>query len=37
VAGLSKQNIQVVIINQRAFNAFVADARRARATVIGRR
>jgi len=28
VAGLSKQNIRVVIINQRAFNAFVADGRR---------
>ena len=27
-AGLSKQNIQVVIINERAFNAFVADGRR---------
>ncbi len=27
-AGLSKQNIQVVIINDRSFNAFVADARR---------
>jgi predicted Zn-dependent protease len=27
-AGLGKQNIQVVIINQRAFNAFVADGRR---------
>jgi predicted Zn-dependent protease len=28
VAGLTKQNIQVVIINDRAFNAFVADGRR---------
>jgi predicted Zn-dependent protease len=28
VAGLSKQNIQVVIINDKAFNAFVADGRR---------
>jgi predicted Zn-dependent protease len=27
-AGLQKQNVQVVIINDRAFNAFVADARR---------
>jgi len=27
-AGLGKQNIQVVIINERAFNAFVADGRR---------
>jgi predicted Zn-dependent protease len=27
-AGLSKQNIQIVIINNRAFNAFVADGRR---------
>src|SRR5215510_7623757 len=27
-AGLAKQNIQVVIINERAFNAFVADGRR---------
>src|SRR5581483_10497411 len=27
-AGLSQQNIQVVIINDRAFNAFVADAKR---------
>jgi predicted Zn-dependent protease len=27
-AGLAKQNIQVVIINDRAFNAFVADGRR---------
>lgn len=27
-AGLSQQNIQVVIINSRAFNAFVADGRR---------
>ena len=27
-AGLAQQNIQVVIINQRAFNAFVADGRR---------
>jgi len=27
-AGLSKQNIQVVIINDRSFNAFVADGRR---------
>jgi predicted Zn-dependent protease len=28
VAGLEKQNIQVVIINEKAFNAFVADGRR---------
>lgn len=28
VAGLSKSNIQVVIINDRAFNAFVMDGRR---------
>ncbi len=28
VAGLEKQNIQVVIINDNAFNAFVADGRR---------
>jgi predicted Zn-dependent protease len=27
-AGLAKQNIQAVIINERAFNAFVADGRR---------
>src|SRR5262245_8856253 len=27
-AGLAKQNVQVVIINERAFNAFVADGRR---------
>ena len=27
-AGLAQQNIQVVIINDRAFNAFVADGRR---------
>src|SRR3984893_5300335 len=27
-AGLSKQNIQVVIINDKSFNAFVADGRR---------
>jgi predicted Zn-dependent protease len=27
-AGLSQQNIQIVIINSRAFNAFVADGRR---------
>ncbi len=27
-AGLAKQNVHVVIINDRAFNAFVADARR---------
>src|SRR5215470_15543233 len=27
-AGLAQQNIQVVIINERAFNAFVADGRR---------
>jgi predicted Zn-dependent protease len=27
-AGLSRQNIRIVIINDRAFNAFVADARR---------
>ena len=27
-AGLTKQNIQIVIINDRAFNAFVADGRR---------
>jgi predicted Zn-dependent protease len=28
VAGLAKQNIQIVIINDRNFNAFVADGRR---------
>ena len=28
VAGLSQQNVQVVIINDRSFNAFVADGRR---------
>src|SRR6516165_6729760 len=28
VAGLAKQNVQVVIINDRTFNAFVADGRR---------
>jgi predicted Zn-dependent protease len=28
VAGLAKQNVQVVIINDRNFNAFVADGRR---------
>jgi predicted Zn-dependent protease len=28
VAGLEKQNIQIVIINDQAFNAFVADGRR---------
>src|SRR5713226_874142 len=28
VAGLEKQNIQVVIINDPSFNAFVADGRR---------
>ena len=28
VAGLSQQNVQVVIINQNAFNAFVMDAHR---------
>lgn len=28
VAGLSKQNIRVVIINERSFNAFVMDAQR---------
>lgn len=28
VAGLSRQNIQIVIINDRTFNAFVADGRR---------
>jgi predicted Zn-dependent protease len=28
VAGLSQQNVHVVIINDRAFNAFVADGRR---------
>jgi predicted Zn-dependent protease len=28
VAGLAQQNIRVVIINDRAFNAFVADGRR---------
>jgi predicted Zn-dependent protease len=28
VAGLSHQNIQIVIINDRSFNAFVADGRR---------
>ena len=27
-AGLAKQNINVVIVNERAFNAFVADGRR---------
>src|ERR1700731_1814557 len=27
-AGLEKQNIQIVIINDSAFNAFVADGRR---------
>src|SRR3989440_8969589 len=27
-AGLAQQNVQVVIINDRSFNAFVADARR---------
>ena len=27
-AGLQQQNVQVVIINDRAFNAFVADGRR---------
>src|SRR6516225_10839543 len=27
VAGLTQQNIQVVIINDRSFNAFVADGR----------
>src|SRR5262245_3686637 len=27
-AGLGQQNIQVVIINERAFNAFVIDGRR---------
>src|ERR1700680_3671213 len=27
-AGLEKQNIQVIIINENAFNAFVADGRR---------
>ena len=27
-AGLAKQNVQVVIINDRSFNAFVADGRR---------
>jgi predicted Zn-dependent protease len=27
-AGLAKQNVQVVIINERSFNAFVADGRR---------
>src|SRR6185436_14059287 len=27
-AGLAQQNVQVVIINQRSFNAFVADGRR---------
>src|SRR5256884_2700711 len=27
-AGLEKQNIQVVILNEKAFNAFVADGRR---------
>ena len=29
VAGLEKQNIQIVIINDPTFNAFVADGRRA--------
>ena len=28
VAGLAKQNVEVVIINERSFNAFVADGRR---------
>src|SRR5207302_11220451 len=28
VAGLAQQNVQVVIINNRAFNAFVVDGRR---------
>ncbi|MGZ3411331.1 MAG: M48 family metalloprotease [Xanthobacteraceae bacterium] len=28
VAGLSKQNVRVVIINERAYNAFVVDGRR---------
>ena len=28
VAGLTRQNIQIVIINDRSFNAFVADGRR---------
>src|SRR5712691_8014353 len=28
VAGLAQQNVQVVIINDRAFNAFVMDGRR---------
>src|SRR4029077_13963569 len=28
VAGLGPQNVQVVIINERAFNAFVMDGRR---------
>src|SRR5438105_8789162 len=28
VAGLAQQNVQVVIIGDRAFNAFVADGRR---------
>src|SRR5256886_11758699 len=28
VAGLAQQNVQVVIINDRSFNAFVADGRR---------
>src|SRR6266478_2528184 len=28
VAGLTQQNVQVVIINDRSFNAFVADGRR---------
>ena len=27
-AGLTQQNVQVVIINERAFNAFVVDGRR---------
>ena len=27
-AGLAQQNVQVVLINQRAFNAFVMDGRR---------
>src|SRR5438309_5284816 len=27
-AGLEKQNIQIVILNERSFNAFVADGRR---------
>src|SRR5215831_9355838 len=27
-AGVSKQNVQIIVINDRSFNAFVADGRR---------